>query len=247
MKSKIALSIAMFFLTIGLSHPAFAEKQVFEPNAEQGEWELENTGIYDFDPHKNKNAVQEYHYALGYGVNSFWHTELEIEGETLPTDDAITRYETTHLEWENIFQLAPKGKYWLDAGVYLAYEAPLMQKEVGQFEGKILLEKDIDKITNILNISFNQEVSQGADRNTDAGMSWSTRYRLSQYVEPGFEYWNDFSAIDHHLDYDQQSHQVGPCIYGHLFRHINYDIGYLFGISAAAPRGELKWVIEYEF
>jgi hypothetical protein len=231
----------------GFSQPAFAEKLVFAPNAEQGEWEVENTGVYDFDPAKNKNAVQEYHYAVGYGVNSFWHTELELEAETLPTDDSITKFQATHMEWENIFQLADKGQYWLDPGIYLAYEAPLINKQEGQFEGKILLEKDIAKISNILNISFNQEVGEGASRGTDAGISWSTKYRLSQYFEPGFEYWNDFSAIDHHLDYNQQSHQVGPVFYGQLSRHVKYDIGYLFGISDAAPRGELKWTLEYEF
>ena len=246
-KKFITLLIVGFICTFGVSHPAYAEKQVFQPNAEQGEWELENTGVYDIDPAKNKNAVQEYHYAVGYGVNSFWHTELELEAETEPTDDAITSFQATHMEWENIFQLADKGEYWLDPGIYLAYEAPLINKQVGQFEGKILLEKDIQKISNILNISFNQEVGGGADPHTDAGISWSTRYRLSQYFEPGVEYWNDFSTIDHHLDYEQQSHQVGPCFYGHLARHINYDIGYLFGVSDAAPRGELKWVIEYEF
>ena len=246
-KLKAAPAIIVFFTAFIFSHPAFAEKLVYAPNAEQGEWEVENTGVYDFDPHKDKNAIQEYHYSIGYGVNSFWHTELELEAETVPTDDSITKFQATHMEWENIFQLAPKGEYWLDPGIYLAYEAPLINKQVGQFEGKILLEKDIDKVTNILNISFNQEVGGGADRHTDAGVSWSTRYRLYRFFEPGFEYWNDFSAISHQIDYNQQSHQAGPCFYGRLGRHLNYNVGYLFGISDAAPRGELKWVLEYEF
>ena len=145
-----------FICAFGLSHPAYAEKHVYRPYAEQGEWELESTGVYDIDPAKNKNAVQEYHYAVGYGVNSFWHTELELEAETQPTDDAITPFKATHMEWENILQLAPKGEYWLDPGVYLAYEAPLINKQVGQVEGKRWLEKDFQKISNILNISFNK-------------------------------------------------------------------------------------------
>ena len=112
MKLKITLITVASFCAFGLSHPAYAEKQVFAPDAEQGEWELENTGVYDIDPHKNKNAVQEYHEAVGYGVNSFWHTELELEDETQPTADAITPFKATHMEWENIFQLAEKGQYY---------------------------------------------------------------------------------------------------------------------------------------
>ena len=49
-KKYITLIIAGFIGIFGLSHPAFAEKQVFEPYAEQGEWEFENTGVYDIDP-----------------------------------------------------------------------------------------------------------------------------------------------------------------------------------------------------
>ncbi|MDE2009159.1 MAG: hypothetical protein KGJ09_03675 [Candidatus Omnitrophica bacterium] len=229
------------------ARPAFAERLVYQPYAETGEWEYETTGQYDFDHAKNKNAVQEYKNTIGYGVNSFWHTELELETEAVPTDEAISSVQTTHLEWENIFQLAPRGKYWLDPGIYLAYEAPVTHKQTGQFEAKILLEKDFQKVSDVLNISINKEAGGGADSHIDGGISWSTRYRLSRYFEPGFEYWNDFSAISHQIDYNQQSHQIGPCFYGHIFRHINYNIGYLFGISDAAPRGELKWIMEYEF
>ncbi len=235
-------------IIVSLCNPAFAEKRVFEPYVTQGEWEYETTGLYDLDRAKNKNAVQEYKNAIGYGVTSHWATELEVEMETLPTDGSVTKLQATHTEWENIFQLAPKGEYWLDPGLYLAYEAPLIDKQAGKFEGKILLEKSIDKITNILNISFNKEIGgSGANPHIDGGMSWSTKYRLSPYFEPGVEYYNDFSAVAHQLDYNQQSHQAGPVFYGRLNRHVKYDIGYLFGMSDAAPRGELKWVIEYEF
>ena len=42
----IALLFITFICVIGFSHRAFAEKKVFAPYAEQGEWEIENTGIY---------------------------------------------------------------------------------------------------------------------------------------------------------------------------------------------------------
>jgi high-affinity iron transporter len=246
-KKLIAFILVGFISIFGVSHPAYAEKRVFSPMVVQGEREIETTGVYDFDPAKNKNAVQEYKNAFGYGVTSNWNTELEIEMEREPTDDGLTRFKATHLEWENILQLTQQGQYWLDAGVYLAYEAPLINKQAGQFEGKILLEKSLQKITNTLNINFNKEVGGSSDPHTDGGIAWSTKYRLTSFLEPGFEYYIDYSAIGHHLTYDQQSHQVGPAFYGRLTRHIKYDVGYLFGISDEAPRGELKWIIEYEF
>ena len=237
----------LIVICFSASYPAFAEKRVFEPYVTQGEWEYETTGLYDLDHTKNKNGVQEYKNAIGYGVSSFWATEIEIEMERESTNDGLKAFKATHMEWENIFQLAPKGKYWLDPGIYLAYEAPLINKQVGQFEGKILLEKNYQKISNALNISFNKEVGGGADAHTDGGVAWRTQYRLSRYFKPGVEYYVDFSAIDHHLTYNQQSHQVGPAFSGLLTRHIKYDIGYLFALSETAPRGEIKWVLEYEF
>jgi Iron permease FTR1 family len=247
-KKYISLTMAGLISILGASHPAYAEKRVFSPVVVQGEREIETTGVYDFDPAKNKNAVQEYKNAFGYGVTSNWKTELEIEMEREGTDeDGLTRFKATHAEWENILQLTQQGEYWLDAGAYLAYEAPLINKEAGQFEGRILLEKSMQKITNTLNIYINKEVGGGRDPHIDGGIAWSTKYRLAPYLEPGFEYYADFNPIDRHLTFNQQSHQVGPAFYGRLSRHIKYDIGYLFGISDEAPRGELKWILEYEF
>jgi hypothetical protein len=233
---------------IVLSAPALAEKLVYTPDAEEGEWEFETNALYDFNHNdKTKNALQEYHQAIGYGVNSFWHTELELEDETLPTDTSITSFQATHIEWENIFQFTPKGEYWLDTGMYLAYEAPVTHGQPGQFEGKILLEKDIHKWTNVLNISFNQETGAERDPDTDSGIAWSTRYRFNRYIQPGFEYWIDFPEMSGDSTYNDQNHQIGPVIYGDLWGHLKYDIGYLFGISQAAPHRELKWNLEYEF
>ena len=188
--------------------------------------------------HKNKNAVQEYHYAIGYGVNSFWHTELELEAETQPTDDAITPFQATHMEWENIFQLADKGEYWLDPGVYLAYEAPLINKQVGQFEGKILLEKDFQKVSNILILVLIRKLAEGADPHTDAGISWSTKYRLSQYFEPGFEYWNDFSAIDSPVGLRSAKPSGGPVFYGRLLTGILNMISVIYSGFPMQPPEE---------
>ena len=247
-----AVSIVTLFIYAQSLQTAYADKQVYSPFVHKGEWELETKGLYDFDHLKDKNAGQEYKNAIGYGVTDHWATEFYGEFERLAQEDGngnpnFSSVKFTHLEWENRYQLTRHGQYWLDAGLYFAYEIPVRQKDPGQLEGKVLLEKSMNRFTHKANIIFKKEVGGGATEETTAGVAWSSRFRLSEHLQPGAEYWIDFGELNKHLPYDQQNHQLGPAFYGRINRHIHYDIGYLFGISAAAPLGELKWVIEYEF
>lgn len=234
-----------------LPHSVYADKEVYSPFVEKGEWEFEMKGQYDIDHSRDKNAVQEYKNAIGYGVTDHWATELygEFERQVQEDEDGNTNLSSvkfTHLEWENRYQLTQQGKYWLDAGLYFAYEIPVREKNPGQIEGKILLEKSTQDFTHRANIIFNKEVGGGTTEETTAGLAWSSRYRLSKNFQPGFEYWIDFGEIRKHLSYDEQSHQIGPAFYGYLMPHVKYDAGYLFGMSHAAPAGEVKWILEYE-
>jgi len=256
-QASVQVKKSLIVIIIGLvcafsaSQPAYAEKHVYSPIIEKGEIEFETTGVYDVDHSKSKNAVQEYKNAIGYGVTDRWATELYggFERQPQQNDDGTTSISSvkfTHLEWENRYQLTEQGQYWLDAGLYFAYEIPMREKNPGKIEGKILLEKSTQHFTHIANILFNKEVGGGTTQETTAGFAWSSRYRLSEHFQPGIEYWIDFGQINEHLPYNQQSHQIGPAFYGHLTPHIKYDVGYFFGISRAAPQGELKWMLEYE-
>ncbi len=250
-KKSLVVIIIGLVCVFGVSHPAYADKEVYSPFVEKGEWEIETKGLYDMDHSKDKNAVQEYKNAIGYGVTDRWATEFYGEFERQPQEDGdenttISSVKFTNIEWENRYQLTEQGKYWLDAGLYFAYEIPMREKDPGKIEGKILLEKSVEQFTHKVNIIFNKEVGGGTTEETTAGFAWSSRYRLSQYFQPGIEYWVDFGELRKHLPYNEQSHQVGPAFYGHLTPHIKYDVGYLFGISKAAPAGELKWILEYE-
>ncbi len=250
-KKLLAVIIVGFVCAFGVSQRAYADKEVYSPFVEKGEWEFETKGLYDRDHSKDKNAVQEYKNAIGYGVTDRWATELYGEFERQLQDDGdehttISSVKFTNIEWENRYQLTEQGKYWLDAGLYFAYEIPMREKNPGKIEGKILLEKSVEQFTHKANIIFNKQVGGGTTEETTAAFAWSSRYRLSEHFQPGFEYWIDFGQINKRLPYDEQSHQVGPALYGHITPHIKYDIGYLFGVSKAAPDGEFKWILEYE-
>ncbi len=252
-KNHVMIILLGMACILGPSQQAYANKQVYSPIVGgKGEWAVEIKGQYDMDSRKDKNAVQEYKNAVEYGVTDRWTTELYGEFERQSQQDengntSLSSIKFTHLEWENRYQLTEQGQYWLDAGVYFAYEIPVREKDPGKIEGKILLEKSLPHFTHTANFIFNKEVGGGTTHETEGGFAWSSKYRLSKSFQPGFEYWIDFGEINEHLSYNEQSHLIGPAFYGHVTPHIKYDIGYLFGISHDAPMGELKWNIEYEF
>jgi len=66
----------------------------------------------------------------------------------------------------------------------------------------------------------------------------------------GFEYYASVDDIAHSGTYNQQQHFIGPVLtesqsfapYGKL----KYEVGYLFGLTTATPRGAVRWRLEYE-
>jgi len=185
--------------------------------------------------------VQEYKNAIGYTPTDRWTTELYGEFER----DGQSSVKFTHLEWENRYQLTEQGKYWLDAGIYFAYES-LCGKESRQSGRKAFYYKNPRNNSRTCEFIITKKwaaESFPAQRLVFHGAAVTV---LSQYIQPGFEYWIDFGEIRQQLPYQEQKHQVGPALYGRLTPHVKYDVGYLFGTSHAAPDGELKWILEYE-
>lgn len=250
-KKCVAGAVILLASSLRCSGPAYAERHVYSPIVEKGELEIESTGMIDRDHRKAQDGVQEYKSAVGYGVTDRWATELYGEyekqmGEDEDGEPRVDRLKFTNLEWENRFQLAEQGQWWVDTGFYIANEIPLLDKNPGKIEAKLLLEKTFSKFTHTANMIIEKEVGGGSTAMTEGGFAWSSRYRLSKYFQPGFEYYAGLGELRKHLPFKEQAHQVGPVFYGKL-GHVKYDVGYLVGVSAAAPMREIKWVLEYEF
>ena len=131
-KKAIVTVICGATCILALPHDARAEKKVYSPIIEGGELELEAQGQYDFDHQKEKNDLQQQRYAVGYGVTSRWAAELYGEVLKERNDDGEDlNFRFTTMEWENRYQLTEQGKYWLDAGLYFAYEIPFENKHPG--------------------------------------------------------------------------------------------------------------------
>jgi hypothetical protein len=237
------------FIGIGFASPAFAVEKLYSPYVEEGEWELEYFGSRTNDSDAAKNNGQAHQVSVGYGVNSWWHTEFYSKFEKEPQDK--TTFDAW--EWENIFQLTERGENWIDVGAALAYEYTPQSNRADTIEGRLLLAKDFSNTSHVLNIILEKDVASGPKAGLEGGLLWSSRYNYSQYFEPGFEISSEFGELKHTGNFDAQQHYIGPAAYGKIPLHmagqfdaLKYRVGYLFGVSKAASSGDAIAQLEYE-
>ena len=84
--------------------------KVHLPSVVQGEVEFELLGGYQWWRDSEDDRERQFIGEIGYGVTSWWKTELGIGTTRVPN----ASYKLDEIEWENIFALTEPGKYWLD-------------------------------------------------------------------------------------------------------------------------------------
>lgn len=229
------------FTLIGASQ-AFADHKVYSPIVNKGEWEFETRHHWTVDKTRARDDEQGHLFELGYGVTDWWATAIFATLDKEAQNG--TRYGET--AWENVFQLTPQGKYWLDAGAYLEYAHAARGGEADDVEAKLLLEKDFGLFTHTANIIFEKQVGEHREPGTELGYAWQSRWRWSREFQPGIEAYGGFGVIrdfEHRAD---QTHQVGPVFLGKLGR-IEYEVGWLFGLTHETPNNTIILTLEYEF
>lgn len=242
--------LAMAVISSGLlltAPRAEATQKVYSPHIEQGELEIEVRSHIDSDDKAAKDGARKDIYEIGYGITEWWFSSLFVEYEKSP--GGKLGHEAT--AWENIFMLTEPGKYWLDAGLYVEYEAPSHGGSADKLETKLLLERAAGSIVNTANIILEREIGSRAGNDIELGLAWRTKYKLQAAFEPGIEFYGEFGKLnDIELD-GKHLAQLGPVISG-KYRlggrsKIGYEAGYLFGLNSATPDGSAKWQLEYEY
>lgn len=244
---KLSVVLATAILVgAGIINPAYAGvvKKIYSPYVEAGELEIELQNGIDFDHNQDKDGKIQNKLSVGYGITDRWAAELYGVWEKSGVEGEEAQF--TEVSLENRYQLFERGQYPVDVGLYLEIAKSLEHHSPDGIEGKILLEKDFSKIANMANITLEKEVGPYSEKRLEAGFAWSTRYLYNEKFEPGVEWYADFGEVSKTEPYKEQSHQIGPVVYGKLFGHLKYNIGYLFGASKAAPDGEVKSILEYE-
>ena len=240
-----AVCLGLIFATVGAS--ARAAPHVLSPIVEQGEIEFEAKADSTFDNKTELDNAQSFNVSTGYGVTSYWVTELELQWKQDPQG-------SQHLDstsWENRFQLTPQGAYWADIGLFFEYENVAQAGDHNNYSVGLLLQKEIGETLTTTNLLFNRQIGFDAAPGASTEVRLQTRWQTNTVFQPGFEIYYEPGQWGNFNPSDEQRLRVGPVLVGQLrsgpTSKLKYEVGYLFGMNSASERGTLRARVEYEF
>ena len=239
-KRCVATSITFFVLGV---NPAFGLDEIYSPNVSYRELSFEYNGSRTFDSRPDRNNDQGHQLIVEAGISPRWMVESSAGFDKSPG----TETKLNNIEVESRYQFVEAGEYWLDAGLLVAYGFSTQSQRPDSLEIKLLLQKDINRITSTVNIGFSEEVGgYSSPGGADYVLLWNTRYRYSEYVQPGIEIQGDLGQGHSHKRLNEQHDYFGPTVYGRLYGRLKYQAGYFFGVSHAATHNAARVIIEYE-
>jgi hypothetical protein len=224
-----------------------AAKHVLSPMVEQGEIEFESKFDRTFDDKSEFDNAQSANVSIGYGVTSYWATELELQWK----QDPQAGYHFDSTSWENRFQLTPQGQYWADVGLFFEYEKVAQTGDHNNYTLGLLAQKEIGETLTTANLLFTRELGDGAAPGAATELRLQTRWRSNIAFQPGFEIYYEPGQWGTFNPGDQRHLRVGPVVVGQLragpLSKLKYEVGYLYGMNLASERGTLRARLEYEF
>ena len=241
-------TLAVALLTLFSVSPAHAGYKVYSPQVVQGESEVELRGHADYDKDPAMNNAQGFNIGVGHGFTGFWFTELYVE---VRKDAGSSSYVTAGYEWENLFQLTEPGKYWADMGFGVAYNHARKSADPNEWELFPIVQKQLGQQLITLNVPFVYESGKNAAKVWELEYAWQCKWLGNPALEFGIEGYGKLGEATNWSPSSQQTHQIGPSLFGKLktdmHRAWKYQLGLLFGLTTATPDKTLYGNLEYEF
>ncbi|MBV8659542.1 MAG: hypothetical protein JO142_17105 [Burkholderiales bacterium] len=236
-------------VVLGLGFAALSAQaaiHVYSPIVEEGEAEIELKADHTFDKSNELNNGRSANVDIGYGVNSFWATEIEAQWKQDPM--GTRHYDST--SWENRFQLTEQGEYWVDVGIFAEYEKVVQKDDHNNATVGLLLQKEFGDNVTTFNFLLNREFGTDGAPGLTVDYRLQSRWRLNRYFEPGFELYGAPGRLGHFESYENQRVRMGPVAVGivpvSLPGKLKYEVGYLAGLSRGSERGTARALLEYE-
>ncbi|MDD2685432.1 MAG: hypothetical protein PHY62_04680 [Gallionella sp.] len=220
---------------------------LYTPHIEYGERELDIK--YGNASTATGAAVQAASIGLGYGVSEYWFTEGYLKQKRGAAGDS------TYVEWENRFLIAPEGVKAVDVGWVTELEMPLTKGQPWEFRMGPLFQKRLGDFRLNGNVIFERAFGapdeHGTAFATNLGYQWQARYHGKNGIDFGVQGFGEVGAWNRWSTSNQQNHRAGPVMYGkvNLASHVSikYNAAWLFGLSGGAPDHTFRLQLEHEF
>ena len=232
--------------------PAEAARHVYSPYVEEGEYEIETFFNQAVAGKSGLNGEGSYAGSIGYGITSWWKTEVEATWSRNPggtSNWGEVLYDS--VASENIFQLTEPGEYWLDTGFFAEAEFVKQSGDHNNFTIGPLFAKEFGPSLTTLNFLFTQEFGSGASGGQSLDFRAQSVWRFTPLFAPGVEaYWQP-GKLAQFDGLNTQGLIAGPVITGGVRLaetvKLKYEIGYLFGLTNASPNGTVRGLLELEW
>ncbi len=250
--AEASLFVILVLGGLAAAPAAQAQLKVRYPIVDYREVEIEPFGDITFDkPKSGLSNNQRYTIEYGFGPLPNWFVEVGHE-LAAPNGENIT-YDATELE--SYLQLTPTGRYFGDLAMFAEYEHPLRRGDPKSFTFGPLAQTEFGEIAGIgalhtLNLLFKRTVGNNRTDATEFDPIWQSRLLLNPLFQPGLEYYGQINQILNPGKAADQQHRLGPAFVGvnnfAPYGKLKYEVGYLFGLTQATPRGTVRWRFEYE-
>ena len=213
---------------------------VYSPYVIDGQTEFEFRGHDSKDSDASLDGERAYQFAFGHAFTDWWRPEI-YAARYAREPGGMTRFQG--YEFENVFQLAPAGEWWVDAGFLASYEYNGPVGAPADLEFGPLFEKRTGRLRQRLNLIWEKELGSGASGEYAFRGTYALNYLWRTGFAPGLEAY--YRPAD-------DSRQLGPSLYGELYlgdghSELEYSAALLLGLNRGAPDTTLVLRLEYEF
>ena len=243
------LALAISALTVPTAAKAAASDYVLTPIVEEGEREIDFKA--GFARARDGTRTGQQSIGFGWGVNSFWFTELYAKWHQQP--GAISGFDAW--EWENRFQLTETGKYPVDIGLLLEIERPKDRSEGYEYRWGPLFQADLNNVVDglqaNLNLLWQKHVRLAGGEPARLFTQWQLKMRWRPELEYGIQGFGDLGPWRGSAAGTERPQNAGPAIFGRVklgpHQTVKYNAGLLFGLNRDAPRQTLRMQAEFEW
>ena len=239
-------------LTLALSLPlatvahAGPSDYIYNPIVEEGEKEID----FKFGTANARDGTREsaLSLGLGFGVNSWWFTEVYVKGNRQTPDG--WRFDA--IEWENKFQLTETGKYPVDVGLLIEIERPQDRSEGWELRFGPLFQMELTpKVVANVNLLLGRHYAAATPSSMSMDYQWQLKYRWKPEFEVGAQGFGSLGPWREWLPSDQQEHKAGPAVFGKIRldgrRALNYNAAWLLGHNTNTANNTVRLQVEYEY